>query len=113
MNSNQEYAENIYALITGFISGISTAYGLEKYYKDNISAIQAMRDIDTKLYDSLINKFKEQRHAIDTNQVRQEDSDKTAGREGPPAAKEEDRRRRKERARQLAKSNPSTRFWKR
>jgi len=113
MQASQEYAENIYVLITGFISGISTAYVLEKYYKDNISAIQAMRDIDTKLYDSLINKFKEQRHAIDTNQVRQENSNKVIGREGPPAAKEEDRRRRKERARQLAKSHPSTRLWKR
>ena len=95
MNSDQEFAEGIYTLIIGFLSGTDTDHSLEKYYKTNISAIHTMRDIDTELYNQLIDKFKEQRHAIDINQVRQEDSNKVIGREGPPAAKEEDRRRRK------------------
>jgi len=113
VNSDQEFAEGIYTLITGFLSGIDTNYSLEKYYKNNISAIHAMRDIDKELYNKLIDKFKEQRHAITTDRLRQEHTHQADGREGPPATSEEEKRSRKERARQLAESHPSARFWKR
>jgi hypothetical protein len=113
VNSDQEFAEGIYTLITGFLSGTDTDYSLEKYYKNNISAIHAMRDIDKELYNKLIDKFKEQRHAITTDRLRQEHTHQTDGREGPPATSEEEKRSRKERARQLAESHPSARFWKR
>tara|TARA_R110000782_G_scaffold30678_1_gene76222 strand:+ start:291 stop:632 length:342 start_codon:yes stop_codon:yes gene_type:complete len=113
VNSDQEFAKGIYILITGFLSGIDTNYSLEKFYKTNISAIHTMRDIDTELYNQLIDKFKEQRHAINTDRLRQEHTHQADGREGPRATEEEDKRSRKERARQLAESHPSARFWKR
>jgi hypothetical protein len=113
VNSDQEFAEGIYTLIIGFLSGTDTDHSLEKYYKNNISAIHAMRDIDKELYNKLIDKFKEQRHAITTDRLRQEHTHQADGREGPPATSEEEKRSRKERARQLAESHPSARFWKR
>jgi len=113
VDSDQEFAEGIYTLIIGFLSGTDTDYSLEKYYKNNISAIHAMRDIDKELYNKLIDKFKEQRHAITTDRLRQEHTHQADGREGPPATSEEEKRSRKERARQLAESHPSARFWKR
>mgnify|MGYP003145692944 CR=1 FL=1 len=113
MNSDQEFAEGIYTLIIGFLSGTDTDHSLEKYYKNNISAIHAMRNIDKELYNKLIDKFKEQRHAITTDRLRQEHTHQADGREGPPATSEEEKRSRKERARQLAESHPSARFWKR
>jgi hypothetical protein len=113
VNSDQEFAEGIYTLITGFLSGTDTDHSLEKYYKNNISAIHAMRNIDKELYNKLIDKFKEQRHAITTDRLRQEHTHQADGREGPPATSEEEKRSRKERARQLAESHPSARFWKR
>ena len=72
-----------------------------------------MRNIDKELYNKLIDKFKEQRHAITTARLRQEHTHQADGREGSPATSEEDKRSRKERARQLAESHPSARFWKR
>ncbi len=113
MNSDQEFAAGIYTLITGFLSGTDTDHSLEKYYKNNISAIHAMRDIDKELYNKLIDKFKEQRHAITTDRLRQEHTHQADGGEGPPAASEEEKRSRKERARKLSESHPSARFWKR
>jgi len=113
VDSDQEFAEGIYTLIIGFLSGTDTDHSLEKYYKNNISAIHAMRDIDKELYNKLIDKFKEQRHAITTDRLRQEHTHQADGREGPPATSEEEKRSRKERARQLAESHPSARFWKR
>jgi len=113
MKPDVEFAEGIYTLIIGFLFGITTIRSLEKYYRSNISAIQTMRDIDKELYNKLIDKFKEQRHAITTDRLRQEHTHQADGREGPPATSEEEKRSRKERARQLAESHPSARFWKR
>ena len=113
MNPDQEFAEGVYKIITAFLSGIKSINRLEDYYKKNISAIHVIKDTDPKLYEQLINKFKEERHAINTKQVRQDGSDKTAGREGPAAASEEDKARRKEGTRLLRESHPSARFWKR
>ena len=113
MNSDQEFAEGVYKIITAFLSGIKSINRLEDYYKKNISAIHVIKDTDPKLYEQLINKFKEERHAINTKQVRQDGSDKTAGREGPSTTEQEDKNRRAERTRLYTESHPSARFWKR
>ena len=112
MHPDQEFAEGVCEIITAFLSGIETIKNLEKYYRNNISAIHTIEDTDPELHKKLINKFKEQRHAINTDRLRQERSDKTAGREGPAAASEEDKARRKEGTRLLRESHPSARFWK-
>ena len=112
MHTDQEFAKGVYKILTAFMVGIESIDSLEDYYKKNISAIHAVKSTDPKLYEQLINKFKEERHAINTKQVRQDGSDKTAGREGPAAASEEDKARRKEGTRLLRESHPSARFWK-
>ena len=113
MNSDQEFAKGVYVIITAFLSGIKSINRLEDYYRKNISAIHVIKNTDPKLYEQLINKFKEERHAINTKQVRQDGSDKTAGREGPATASEENKRAREKRIGEYRASHPSARFWKR
>tara|TARA_R110002049_G_scaffold78652_2_gene200008 strand:+ start:3112 stop:3453 length:342 start_codon:yes stop_codon:yes gene_type:complete len=112
MNSDQEFAKGLYNLIVTFLSGIQTIDSLENYYKKNIGAIDSIKEIDLDLYKQLINKFKEERHAINTDPVRQELADKTAGGEGQVTPEQEDKLRREERTRQHRKSYPSAGLWK-
>jgi|TARA_R110002124_G_scaffold44543_1_gene135769 hypothetical protein len=113
VNSDQEFAEGVYKILTAFMVGIESIDGLEDYYKKNISAIHAVKSTDPKLYEQLINKFKEERHAIDTHQVRQSSVDKTAGRKRQSTTEQENENRRTERTRLYTESHPSARFWKR
>ena len=113
MNPDQEFAESVCEIITAFLSGIETIKSLEKYYRNNISAIHTIEDTDPELHKKLINKFKEQRHEINTHSIRQDNFNKTAGREGPTTASEENKRAREKRIGEYRASHPSARFWKR
>ena len=113
MHTDQEFAEGVYKILTAFMVGIESIDSLEDYYKKNISAIHAVKSTDPKLYEQLINKFKEERHAINTHQVRQSSVDKTVGRKRQSTTEQEDKNRRTERTRLYTESHPSARFWKR
>ena len=54
MNSDQEFAEGVYEIITAFLSGIETIKSLEKYYRNNISAIHSIKEIDLQLYNKTV-----------------------------------------------------------
>ena len=113
MHPDQEFAKGVYKILTAFMVGIESIDSLEDYYKKNISAIHAVKSTDPNLYEQLINKFKEERHAIDTHQVRQDASNKTTRRERQTTPEQEDKNRRAERTRLYTESHPSARFWKR
>ena len=112
MNSDQKFAEGVYEIITAFLSGIETIKSLEKYYRNNISAINAIKEIDLKLHKQLINKFKEERHAINTDTVRQDPADKTTRRERQTTPEEKAKRARETRIGEYRASHPSAGFWK-
>ena len=113
MKPDVEFAEGLYTIIAGFMDGPKTVKELESYYLKNKTAITSMRKNSEELYVKLVSQFKEQKDAINTNTVRQEHTHQVAGGEGQRITEQEDQRRRKERARQLAESHPSARFWKR
>ena len=113
MKPDLEFAEGVYTIITGFMDGPETVNQLESYYLSNKKTIATMRQHSEELYQKLVSEFKEQKHAINTNRIRQGHTDQVAGGEGQRTTEEEDKRSRKERARQLAESHPSARFWKR
>ena len=112
MNSDQEFAEGVYEIITAFLSGIETIKSLEKYYRNNISAIHSIKEIDPQLYNKLINKFKEERHAINTDTIRQDGSNKTTRRERQTTPEEKAKRARETRIGEYRASHPSAGFWK-
>ena len=113
MKPDLEFAEGVYTIITGFMDGANSVQSLESYYLTNKKAIATMREHSEEHYQKLIQSFKEAKDAINTNTVRQGHTDKVTGGEGQRATEQEDQRSRKERARQLAESHPSARFWKR
>ena len=71
MKSEQEFAQSIYTIIKTFVDGPKTVSSLEAYFLSNQKAIKTMKDIDTSLYEKLINDFKEVKHAITSNGLRQ------------------------------------------
>ena len=113
MKPDLEFAEGVYTIITGFMNGADSVQSLESYYLTNKKAIATMRVHSEEHYQKLIQSFKEAKDAINTNTVRQGNTDQVAGGEGQRVTEQEDQRSRKERARQLAESHPSARFWKR
>ena len=113
MKPDVEFAEGLYTIITSFVGDLKTVKALEHYYLSNKQAIAIMRKNSEELYVKLVSQFKEQKDAINTNTVRQEHTHQVTGGEGQRITEQEDQRRRKERARQLAESHPSARFWKR
>ena len=62
----QSFAEGIYKILVTFMVNTSIE-SLEYYYLVHVNAIETMRRIDESLYTDLINKFKEQKHAINAN----------------------------------------------
>ena len=62
----QSFAEGIYKILVTFMEN-TTIESLEHYYLVNVNAIETMRRIDESLYTDLIQKFKEQKHAINAN----------------------------------------------
>ena len=113
MNPDQKFAEGVYEMISVFLEGIENIKSLEKYYRNNISAIHSIKQIDPQLYNKLINNFKEERHAINTYSIRQDASNKTTRRERQTTPEQEDKTKREERARIYRASHPSAGFWKR
>jgi hypothetical protein len=113
MKPDLEFAEGIYTIITGFVDGVDSVQSLESYYLANKNAIATMKRHSEEHYQKLIQSFKEAKDEINTNRLRQEHIDKVTGGEGQRVTEQEDQRSRKERARQLAESHPSARFWKR
>jgi hypothetical protein len=113
MKPDLEFAEGVYTIITGFMNGADSVQSLESYYLTNKKAIATMRVHSEEHYQKLIQSFKEAKDAINTNTVRQGNTDQVAGGERQRATEEEDQRSRKERARKLSESHPSARFWKR
>ena len=112
MSSDQEFAKGIYTIIAAFIDSPTTVKDLESYYLSNKKSIATMRSNSEEQYQQLIKDFKEVKHAINTDPVRQEPADKTAGGEGQVTPEQEDKLRREERTRQHRKSYPSAGFWK-
>ena len=62
----QSFAEGIHEILVAFMATRSIE-SLEHYYLVNVNAIETMRRIDESLYTDLIQKFKEQKHAINAN----------------------------------------------
>ena len=113
MNSDQEFAEGAYKILTAFMVGIESVKSLEWYYRKNISVIHAIKETDSELYKQLINNFKKAKDEINTDQVRQKSPDKTSEQSRKTIATEEDELKRKERTRLYRTHHPSARFWKR
>jgi hypothetical protein len=112
MKPDLEFAEGVYTIITGFMNGADSVQSLESYYLTNKKAIATMRVHSEEHYQKLIQSFKEAKDAINTNTVRQGNTDQVAGGERQRATEEEADRRRKERIARMSKTHPSARFWK-
>ena len=112
MKPDLEFAEGVYTIITGFMNGADSVQSLESYYLTNKKAIATMRVHSEEHYQKLIQSFKEAKDAINTNTVRQGNTDQVAGGERQRTSKEEADRRRKERIARMSKTHPSARFWK-
>jgi len=112
MNSEQEFAQSIYTIIKTFVDGPKTVSSLEAYFLSNQKAIKTMKDIDTSLYEKLINDFKEVKHAITSNGLRQGTDDPGVERSREKAVEQEALARRKQRTEQYREHHPTARFWK-
>jgi|TARA_R110002072_G_scaffold96978_2_gene213146 hypothetical protein len=112
MNSEQEFAQSIYTIIKTFVDGPKTVSSLEAYFLSNQKAIKTMKDIDTSLYEKLINDFKEVKHAITSNGVRQGADDSSLEQSRETAVEQETLASRKKRTQQYREHHPSAGFWK-
>ena len=64
MEHDKEFANNVYKILSSFMSNIKTVEGLERYYKRNKKAILTMQAHDNSCYVRLIDDFKKKKTDI-------------------------------------------------
>lgn len=54
---DENFAEDIYKIISAFIEYASSLESLRNYYSKNIKAIETMRNLDENIYQRLVQDF--------------------------------------------------------